>query len=806
MEEAYWHYAEDAPAETQLGRRQEDDRPHEAQAARQQNWDVVNRVAAQAPSKAIDMLNPPAPAIDPTTARAREALDAKIVSTARDPLIEEMETPKPTWVRIETISLTAARRLARLKAPGVDGWTREIFLSSICRGTAHALEMLVNTLIQGSLKLGPFDPTRLARLCLWNKDATNIAKGVRIVGLTSTITKIGWRCVINQHLHRCPAPLNGAMRPGGIFEIIRQLEDQSLVLTADVIDAYYKVIRRSVDDILRRKASPMHHLFRHIYAGTTPQTAPRMVGRCTSVAMTEGVLPGCGGAAICFTLQHEDQLAAVAKRPDVKCFMDDNTATTTEGMSEVIARIGPERLVKLLAIDSRGTNAQPIKIAGLTFPRVTAAKVLGAFIGEPNNAAKLMTEHVGKRLDLANTVVEHPQLTHQSKWSMMKAIIAGITWTFAATRPAVTHLVAEEVDQKIAQLTHKLGRGNAGQKSAELTTLSTAHGGLGLPRFVKDAAAMYSITTITPERTDEDPAPQFTAYSIKRQLDKPAIDKCVTVPPLWIQAHSDATRPWFAVQHINKRLALSNDAFSLAWSHHTEREITYPVCSRFKEGKETTYDHSQLCPVCAGPYRYPRHQRIVNEILSVCYSYGVTASTNFFALGMTKKRPDVIIYRGRTNRVPLLIDITVVHHADMHIYDSTKKRATAKMAKYKNLRLKEDGSGKTDFKPFVMTTRATISKDTGKLIDDIAKEAIRPGFANELVSRTKLALLEFEVLRRNALELRKSTGALDRDLTDSTTSASSGANTPKQATASSPRRACSRRPTGRCATPAPATP
>jgi DNA-binding SARP family transcriptional activator len=75
-------------------------------------------------------------------------------------------------------------------------------------------------------------------------------------------------------------------------------------------------------------------------------------------------------------------------------------------------------------------------------------------------------------------------------------------------------------------------------------------------------------------------------------------------------------------------------------------------------------------------------------------------------------------------------------------------------------------NGEAHFHPFVVSTRATFEDRTSKIITTIAEQAIRKGFARELSNRIKVALLEYEVFRRKALNLRKTNGTLDREAAD----------------------------------------
>ena len=727
------------------------------------NWKIVERTAAQAPKKAIAMLHGRAPTIDPASAEGRAAIERKMPLPAHGAPATSLPTElddvgRPKWVSIETLVHVCAKRLARLSAPGPDGWTRELFLSSVCKGTATAIAVLMNAILSGEMQMA-HDPTRAARAAMWRKSEN----GVRLVGLTSCISKIAWRAALIQHLRRAPEAHNHSMKANGLFRVIRALESARELYFADVKDAYFTVDRQAVLTELIRLKSPMAWLFARIYGHSNGPTAPALVAPGLRHVLADGLLPGCGGAAIGFAMALDLRLKDTAACPDVYTFADDASAANAGAMKKIIDKLGADNLAKFKAIHPTKTT---IKVAGVEFPCTKATRVLGAFIGEQTTATELFREHIGTKLQELDKIVSEKELSIQARWHMLSSAILGITWAFAASKPAITLPCAPEVDKRVAAAVTRLLPPDAvpSRKSGELNTLPTASGGLGLPCYEHQAEAMYRMATLSLSARDEnDPLPTVTPYQIRKGIEEAALARAkTTIQPIYMQAMSDTSRPWFATQHINRHGTISNEAFSLALAHATDHRVAYPTCDRRTDDGESDYDHSQRCPVCAGPSRHPRHEVIVTEILQTCRNFGIIASTNFFSLGIGKKRPDIIVYRGKSQKVPLLIDVTVTHQPFENNRDRPNQRTKVKQHKYKEFR-HVDETSTTDFWPFVMTARGTITINTLKLISSLSAEAVRGGFATELISRVKASLINFEVTRLNSLKARHARGMLRSD-------------------------------------------
>ena len=226
-----------------------------------------------------------------------------------------------------------------------------------------------------------------------------------------------------------------------------------------------------------------------------------------------------------------------------------------------------------------------------------------------------------------------------------------------------------------------------------------------------------------------------------------------------VKTRSSPTTPWFNVPAITKKLTIANEAFSLALGNYLRCNVKYEVCSAHDASKRSTSDHSQTCHRCAAPYRYARHNITIAAFRSVCSSYGISTSENFYGtFGVTnaQKRPDVIVYRGATSEQPLVLDFAIPHQSENEAYDSINIMWNAKKKKYQ-----EWLDDQVTVSPFIIGTNAVPHASTLTVMQEIEKQAIRKGFLRDCMARMKLAIVNFEVYRKKAIAARKMANTLD---------------------------------------------
>lgn len=469
--------------------------------------------------------------------------------------------------------------------------------------------------------------------------------------------------------------------------------------------------------------------------------------------MHEGVLPGCGGAAFAFAVFLAAVFDDANPRPQTRMYADDGSSITADDFQAFCDAVGKKNLSKIKILSNKRSE---YTFDGVSYPTLRATKHLGAFIGQAAPAVELMRPHVEAKLKKLHAIIDAP-LTCQAKWQLFKAVESSLVWDMSATRPEITSHFTEHIDKAFMRAIATLLPASADldHKSVSLLYYPKGSGGLGLTCFAQDACDIYAAASL--RVTQEGSEANVSPLQLKRAVHEKKLEARV-LPRIEHESRTDKSFPWFEIQHITKRTTISDEAWRLSLAHTLDVEVQYPVCPlRPANGTETTFDHSQTCKVCGSPYRYPRHQRIQAELIAVCNAYGIVASTNFFAIGVKarQKRPDVIIYRGATREKPLVIDISVPHHAPYHKLNSLNRAYAVKANKYKNFQAQA-----VEFKPFIISTRMHFEERTLKLLQELDKQAVRKGFTREATKRIKTAMADFETYRRHALQLRSNSGAL----------------------------------------------
>ena len=721
-------------------------------------------MAAQAPAKAIKQLMPKSPIrSDP---EAMQQLHSKCASTSHVDLSPPEGTKKPAWLSCSLILATAASSLARLAAPGHDGWTRELLLASICSSNAAAFELLVNTIARGEPILptnSHIDPTKSARIAMWCKDPAQPKGKVRIVGMTSTVSKLTWRALLATDTTKFKE--QAMMAPGGVHSVTRwtqaALERGLSAYTADVVDAYWGVRRAKVLDWMIQHGHPATWIFWRSYG---KPALLEVRGQLTQQSI--GVLPGCGGASIAFAIDMHTIVDAI----DVRLYADDATAINELEFRKFVASCtaAGKSLAKALCISPNApANAKPVNVCGLDVEVVPAARVLGAMLGKLEPAVSLLRDRVASKLKVLDTIRDS-EVTTQAKWQMTRSMERSITWDASANPTATFAEVSADIDAHMRKhfTACFLPSGcHLEHKSVELLHTPSAHGGLGMICFGTDAERIFDMTTAgihgTPVAGSSTGAvAPLSLRTVRRQLAD-AKAQSSTNRDVRNGRFFDDTVAWFDIQHVTHSTTITDEAFKLGMANHVQ--AFFPPHCQYKACKleDAGFDHSQRCHQCAGPYRYPRHQRIQQEFINAATSHGIIVTTNFYSIGAQpkEKRPDAIVFRGIAQKIPLVIDFACTHQPELASYNAMGLLETRKRRKYADYLSEKDGQ-RVEIVPFIMSSKALLSQRTAKEVDLMGKLATRKGFVYEVIRRTKVAIINFEPFRKHAIAMRHANGTL----------------------------------------------
>ena len=399
-----------------------------------------------------------------------------------------------------------------------------------------------------------------------------------------------------------------------------------------------------------------------------------------------------------------------------------------------------------------------------------AARILGGFEGETASASELFWQDVQPCLHLILTIVKCVKLSVQARWKMFRAVELSVRWKFMATHPAITCFHAKAVDESIFNAVLELCRPDATPttNSRMLHYLPQASGGLGFVCFEQHSSELYEIASMQspwpPLKPELDEESLIQRPAGPREATKVLHDKIIASVSTFgdmstheFRAREDAFTPWFEISHVMKHLKISDDAWRLSMSNFLRCIVEYPACSQH----DPTFDNSQSCHRCGGPYRTPRHQRGVASFISSCAAFGIHATSHFFyALGVSSqaKRPDILVYRNVSDAKPLALDFTVPHQSAHLDYNAVLKSYNLKANKYKDWR-----SEVVEFSPLVFSTFHQVYPKSFDTVTGLGPLAVSKGFARDCISRIKVALVNYEEIRFNALTARKNAGRLDLD-------------------------------------------
>ena len=234
-----------------------------------------------------------------------------------------------------------------------------------------------------------------------------------------------------------------------------------------------------------------------------------------------------------------------------------------------------------------------------------------------------------------------------------------------------------------------------------LISFPVAHGGLGCLSLVADCESLYNIASArlnVPNDDESSTIGRLHVGRIRKEVDARKLQLAIE-KDLQLGRRSDESVGWFDIQATTSRTKISDDAFRLGLANHIDAIVPYPTC-RDDVPEEEAYNHSQCCHVCAGPYRFARHQRVQQEFLQCATAYGLIATSSLFSLtSAAGKRPDVAVFRGLTKQIPLLIDFSVAHQRGAEA-DACGRTDAVKTKKYATLLRGPDGEAKVEIAPF----------------------------------------------------------------------------------------------------------
>jgi ribonuclease HI len=538
------------------------------------------------------------------------------------------------------------------------------------------------------------------------------------------------------------------------------------VIVADIVDAYWVVRRASLASSLARQNSPLFYMCRFVYG-----TPPLCKHSTYSYFSNDGMLPGCGGAAILHGIDTQNILRPVATSKTTAVYVDDVTCISIDTFTRIKAALAAsdKQLAKIVVLCRGGLAALPAELRAYWEP---AMRLLGGHVGDHEAASTMFAAHIHEKLQLIRTVQSAP-MSLQSKFACLRSLDSGLRWKVMATSPAITAPTVAVIDDAVSSAVFSscIDGSIPTHKSKALITIPTALGGLGWTNYAQDSERIFDLTTAHccwPQHTmqveeDNIPPQGVTSKMISSLLRESAIERATSALGT-CEAHArlDESVPWFNIARIMRHLRISDDAFALSLANYLRCDVRYPVCSFAKGKRCNLFDHSQRCHRCGGPYRHQRHQVLVTAVRTSFSRYAVQSSENLaMALGLKPKssRPDIIVYRNSLDEKPLVLDVSLPHQSERLCYDAVNKQYNAKAMKYKTWH-----ESCVDFAPFIISTFATVHPKTLATLQNISKIASGKSFMLDAVARAKVSIIQYELHRYRALLVREASGALDVDI------------------------------------------
>ena len=206
--------------------------------------------------------------------------------------------------------------------------------------------------------------------------------------------------------------------------------------------------------------SPLSFIFKLVYG--MPATCVLADAALLSKA---GIIPGCGGGSILFAIEEQRLMQGKFNDPATSAlYADDITTLGPQAYQALTDALRPKELAKLRVLTTNRASV-PSQFHSVVIP---ACRLLGGYIGEKSQATSMFAADVKERLIQLVKVTMNRDISHQTKWALIKTIELGIRWKFAATNPVFTIPHAPATDEAIAKAVFCLADGEPTHKSRTL--------------------------------------------------------------------------------------------------------------------------------------------------------------------------------------------------------------------------------------------------------------------------------------------------------------------------------------------------
>ncbi len=709
------------------------------------NWSVIEKMAATSPNRAVKLLSPTAPVrLEEHLAEVkakfslREATVSQAVNGERTRAAAAPQTVASAGASSARLPVASAdvlvrilsRDVAKAAAPGPDTWTRETLLASFTPDTREVWAYIVNRIVAG--RPATAEEAVLAKSCRvagWKKENGSL----RTIGITNTLAKLAWKVCLGAFLPTRTIS-NCMFSPGGganaVAFVRANLAAGNGIFISDIADAFHATDRRAAISAVSNSA--LGKITEFLYGGPPPMCA---VGTAT-FALERGVVPGCAGASVLFSLVSEVTVQA---------------ATFADDVASVLSNEGP--LTE--ALSSRGFALAKSRVIGApTDPRnVLAVSFLGAVVGETVAAAQLLHQKLSELGRMGDRILA-AKVSKQARWALLGNVLSGMKWRLGNTETRIaSHRAggpspAERADAMVWSWVLQMASATESATTPDTRRLLHAPAmvtGLGLPAFGPDHAELYATFTSTaswpPRQHDRSLDRAIRALRKAGAKTRAEADLATFKNLSWRNCHADP-HDWLQIRNIHKSLRITDGAFENALRDRLF--LTHPKLLLNKcDAGTPTFDHYFACVRCAGGWWGVRHNLVAAAFRDAAWGSGLQVSQAFktiYGTGQYDKVPDLIVFDG--NEKPAVIDFSIAHQSQDLTHDQARKRFTTKNVTYKDFH-----ADTARIIPMIMTTRFTMHDTATAALQQMERKACRHGFARDATAKMKVAMINFEEFR-----------------------------------------------------------
>jgi hypothetical protein len=386
-----------------------------------------------------------------------------------------------------------------------------------------------------------------------------------------------------------------------------------------------------------------------------------------------------------------------------------------------------------------------------------AERYLGAFVGDPALAQKLLEADVADKIAQARTISSYEGVSLQARFCMVETLVSALAFRFAACAPQISAAPAAAADDALYDILLSAFAGvspaDAPPHARHLATSPFLGAGWG--RFAALAPRLFEAASVCAAW----PPTGFPEGRGFREIRAEADDDHRATDAdrfgLYAADRADATMPWFRIRRTGKHFELTNAEFQNAMRNTLRLPSgrAAEVCNFKGAGWRNDVDHLNCCRCGAWSWA-PRHELVLGACRRAAAAHGCQATTNFPEIygvrrgrwqdeGAEAKVPDLIFFRQHVDKPPLVVDFTVCHPLPGEKIRVTNARAAAKKAKYADWK-----NATAEVEPIVLTSLATIPKESFAVLSLLEKDAaVRRGFAQDAAARMKIAIVKWDWFR-----------------------------------------------------------